>query len=549
MTLEERIKQLEERNAELEKRLADKDSRIADLDRAIASKDSRIADLDRTVTSRDNRIADLDRKIVSKDNRIAYLEQQLYGSRSEKRLPINPDALQLSLFATEIDPQEQQRLDASIAKDEEKREKLLKVDGYERKVRKPIDTSRLEVREEHIYPEGINLEEYNEMEPLVTESLVLVPQKMYIRRIVRHKYALKASLQQSEPERRIFEVADLPAAPLHKCMASESVLADILVQKFVYHLPFYRVIQKYREMGVSVSDSTLGGWYAAVCEKLKPIYDRLKVDILSAPYIQVDESTVPVIDNEKSKTRKGYMWCVRDASGSGVFFHYDMGSRGTQVAMSLLKDYQGAIQSDGYDVYSKFTGMEGKTMLGCWAHARRKFVDAMKENEKLASEALVYIGDLYHIETLTAEMTNEERMKKRREMAYPQIIKFEEWMQAKYFDPSMGPLMRTAIEYTFKRLPKLSMYVNDGSWHIDNNGVENAIRPLAIGRKNYLFCGSDASAVRASMIYSFIATCKAAGIEPREWFEDVISRIPEYENGKADVTHLLPKNWKASSKL
>ena len=549
MTLEERIWQLEERNAELEKRLADKDSRIADLDRAIASKDSRIADLDRTVTSRDNRIADLDRKIVSKDNRIAYLEQQLYGSRSEKRLPINPDALQLSLFATEIDPQEQQRLDASIAKDEEKREKLLKVDGYERKVRKPIDTSRLEVREEHIYPEGINLEEYNEMEPLVTESLVLVPQKMYIRRIVRHKYVLKASLQQPESERRIFEVADLPAAPLHKCMASESVLADILVQKFVYHLPFYRVIQKYREMGVSVSDSTLGGWYAAVCEKLKPIYDRLKVDILSAPYIQVDESTVPVIDNEKSKTRKGYMWCVRDASGSGVFFHYDMGSRGTQVAMSLLKDYQGAIQSDGYDVYSKFTGMEGKTMLGCWAHARRKFVDAMKENERLASEALVYIGDLYHIETLTAEMTNEERKKKRREMAYPQIIKFEEWMQMKYFDPSMGPLMRTAIEYTFKRLPKLSMYVNDGSWHIDNNGVENAIRPLAVGRKSYLFCGSDASAVRASMIYSFIATCKAAGIEPREWFEDVIRRIPEYENGKADVTHLLPKNWKASSKL
>lgn len=549
MTLEERIKQLEERNAELEKRLADKDSRIADLDRAIASKDSRIADLDRTVTSRDNRIADLDRKIVSKDNRIAYLEQQLYGSRSEKRLPINPDALQLSLFATEIDPQEQQRLDASIAKDAEKREKLLKVDGYERKVRKPIDTSRLEVREEHIYPEGINLEEYNEMEPLVTESLVLVPQKMYIRRIVRHKYVLKASLQQPESERRIFEVADLPAAPLHKCMASESVLADILVQKFVYHLPFYRVIQKYREMGVSVSDSTLGGWYAAVCEKLKPIYDRLKVDILSAPYIQVDESTVPVIDNEKSKTRKGYMWCVRDASGSGVFFHYDMGSRGTQVAMSLLKDYQGAIQSDGYDVYSKFTGMEGKTMLGCWAHARRKFVDAMKENERLASEALVYIGDLYHIETLTAEMTNEERKKKRREMAYPQIIKFEEWMQMKYFDPSMGPLMRTAIEYTFKRLPKLSMYVNDGNWHIDNNGVENAIRPLAVGRKSYLFCGSDASAVRASMIYSFIATCKAAGIEPREWFEDVIRRIPEYENGKADVTHLLPKNWKASSKL
>lgn len=386
------------------------------------------------------------------------------------------------------------------------------------------------------------------MEPLTTESLVLVPQKMYIRRIVRHKYVLKAVLQQADPERQIFEVAALPPAPIHKCMASESVLADIMVQKFVYHLPFYRVIQKYREMGVTVSDSTLGGRYAAVCEKLKVLYDKLKSDILSCPYIQVDESTIPVIDNEKSKTRKGYMWCVRDASGAGVFFHYDMGSRGTQVAMSLLKDYQGAIQSDGYDVYNKFTGMEGKTMLGCWAHARCKFVEAMKENEKLTSEALVYIGDLYHIETLAANLNDEERVQMRKEKAYPQIRRFEEWMQVKYFDPSMGPLMRTAIEYTFKRLPKLSMYVNDGSWHIDNNGVENAIRPLAIGRKNYLFCGSDASAVRASMIYSLIATCKACGIEPREWFEDVIRRIPEYESGRSDVTHLLPKNWKRDSK-
>ena len=459
MTLEERIRQLEERNAELEE------------------------------------------KLVAKDNRIAWLEQQLYGRRSEKHLPINPDALQLSLFPAEIDPQEQPRLDGATAKDEEKREKLLKVDGYERKVRKPIDTSRLEVREEHIYPDGVNPDEYNEVEPLITESLVLIPQKMYIRRIVRHKYVLKTSLQQAHPERQVFEVAALPPAPIHKCMASESVLAYILVQKFVYHLPFYRVIQKYREMGVTVSDSTLGGWYAAVCEKLKILYDRQKSDILSCSYIQVDESTIPVIDNEKSKTRKGYMWCVRDASGAGVFFHYDMGSRSTQVAMTLLKDYQDAIQSDGYEVYEKFTGLDGKTMLGCWAHARRKFVEAMKENERLSSEALVYIGDLYHVESLAEGLSDEERMKMRKEKSYPQIRRFEEWMQAKYFDQSMGPLMRKAIEYTFKRLPKLSMYVTNGSWQIDNNGVENAIRPLAIGRKNYLFCGNNAYAVRASMGY------------------------------------------------
>ena len=170
-----------------------------------------------------------------------------------------------------------------------------------------------------------------------------------------------------------------------------------------------------------------------------------------------------------------------------------------------------------------------------------------KENERLASEALVYIGDLYHVESLAEGLSDEERMKMRKEKSYPQIRRFEEWMQVRYFDPSIGPLMRKAIEYTFKRLPKLSMYVTNGSWKIDNNGVENAIRPLAIGRKNYLFCGNDASAVRASMIYSFIATCKACGIEPREWLEDVIRRIPEYENGRSDVSHLLPGNWKPHS--
>lgn len=239
--------------------------------------------------------------------------------------------------------------------------------------------------------------------------------------------------------------------------------------------------------------------------------DRLKAEVLSCKYIQADESTVPVIDNEKNKTRKGYMWCIRDVLGGAVFFHYDLGSRSTRTAMALLKDFKGAIQSDGYDVYGHFDGLEDKTMLGCWAHARRKFVEAKGENDRAASEGMVYIGDLYHIETLAREagMNSEQRMALRKEKAYPQIRKFEEWMEATYQNGTLGPLMREAIEYTYKRLPKLAMYVNNGDWLIDNNLVENAIRPLAIGRKNYLFCGNDASAVRASMMYSFIATCKA----------------------------------------
>ena len=203
-------------------------------------------------------------------------------------------------------------------------------------------------------------------------------------------------------------------------------------------------------------------------------------------------------------------------------------------------------QTDGYEVYESFENMPGKRMIGCWAHARRKFVEAMGENEKLASEALVYIGDFYHVETLAkeAEMSPDERMALRKEKAYPQIRKFEEWIEAKYPDTTEGSLIRSAMEYAYVRLPKLSMYVNNGDWLIDNNLVENAIRPLALGRKNYLFCGNDASAIRASMMYSFIATCKANDVDPRSWFEDVIRRIPEYERGQMDVTPLLPQHWK-----
>ena len=173
----------------------------------------------------------------------------------------------------------------------------------------------------------------------------------------------------------------------------------------------------------------------------------------------------------------------------------------------------------------------------------------MGENGRLASEALVYIGDLYHVETLAKEagMSPEGRMTLRKEKAYPQIRKFEEWIEAKYPYTTDGSLLRKAMEYTYKRLPKLAMYVNDGNWLIDNNLVENAIRPLALGRKNYLFCGNDASAVRASMMYSFIATCKANDIDPRSWFEDVIRRIPEYEYGEMDVSTLLPQHWSPTS--
>ena len=249
----------------------------------------------------------------------------------------------------------------------------------------------------HLYPELENKEDYTEMAPEVTDSLVLVPRQMYIRRIIRHKFVLKGKFQIENPDRKAFEIAAMPPAPLHKCMADASLLADIIISKYHYHLPFYRVIESYKELGVSISASTINYWFKAVVGKLKPIYDLLRSHVLACDYVQVDESTLPVIDNEAHRAVKGYVWSVVDVMAEDRFFFYEHCSRSARVAMGLLKDFKGAIQSDGYIVYEHFEGMEGKLLLGCWAHAGRKFFEARKENEKLANEALFYIGKQYKL--------------------------------------------------------------------------------------------------------------------------------------------------------
>ena len=498
----------------------------------------------------------LQERLLHAQQTLAKYAQMLFGQKTERvRLPEKPEELTGSLFMQEMDSDEQARLDKEAAKSIAEQGKLIRVEAHDRKVRKPIDTSRLEVKEEHLYPELDNAEDYTEMAPEVTDSLVLVPRQMYIRRIIRHKYVLKSKIQVENPERKAFEIAVLPPAPLHKCMADASLLADIIINKYHYHLPFYRVIESYKELGVSISPSSINDWFKAVVGKLKPIYDLLRAHVLTCDYVQVDESTLPVIDNEAHRAVKGYVWSVVDVMAEDRFFFYEHGSRSARVAMGLLKDFKGAIQSDGYIVYEHFEGMEGKLLLGCWAHARRKFFEARKENEKLSNEALFYIGKLYEVEreadTLDEadKKPNYERRKAmRQEKAYPEIKKFETWMEVNLLKCPPKSLMEEAISYTYRILKKLSLYVTDGRYKIDDNMVENSIRPLAIGRKNYLFCGDDEAAQRAAVIYSLLATCKARGVDERSWLEDVLRRIPEYELGQKDFSELLPGNWKPVTK-
>lgn len=474
---------------------------------------------------------------------MAWFRKKLFYKMSEKNLPLDPNVLEPTLFETVLPEEEQAKLDAEVKKMEEENAKAIEVKAHKREVRKPLLSNDLPVEEEHLYPEGVkDNPDYVEIGVEVTETLGIRPAVMFKKRTIRHKFVLKSNLQIEKPDQKAFLIAPLPETIIPKGMASESLLADILINKYIYHLPFYRQIQKYKELGVLLNDATINDWFAAVCAKLRPLYERLRVEIMSKDYIQVDESTLPVIDNEKHRAVKGYMWAVRDALGGSVYFHYDNGSRGGDTARKLIGAYRGAVQTDGYEVYNAFENTPGKRMIGCWAHARRKFVEALEENKKYASEAIVYIGKLYKLEEEMREagLDAETIQKRRQEESYPIICEFEKWMDSVggLFKPKTR--MGKALTYTYSLLPRLSRYVLDGRYNIDNNGIENAIRPLALGRKNFLFAGNHEAAVRAAIVYSLFSSCKAAGIEPREWLEDILVRLPAY-NG--DIGALLPCNW------
>ncbi|MBO7417128.1 MAG: IS66 family transposase [Bacteroidaceae bacterium] len=488
----------------------------------------------------------LEDEVASLKDQLYWLRKKVFGKMSEKNLPVDPR--QLNLFETgPMSEDEQAELRKAVTQQEQTITRTITVS---KPSRKPIDTTRLPVEEINIYPDGTTTPEgalkdgYVEIGTEETLRMETVPARVYVVRTIRHKVMLRSDAGKY-PEDRMILTPSLPPAPISKCIAGASVLTDIIVGKYMYHLPFYRQIQQYREYGVSLNDSTVGGWYEAAVEKLKLLYDLLRQKILSSEYIQVDESVIPVLDDERHKARKGYEWCVRDGLTGDVMFYYDRGSRSGRVARELLGGYRGFAQTDGYEVYDQFESMEDITMCGCWAHARRKFADALKENRTLSSEALYYISRLYAVESKADDegLKPEKRMELRREKSYPVIQAFEKWMQTRFPQVSPQSRMGKAIAYTYALLPRLSRYVNDGRINIDNNLIENAIRPLALGRKNYLFCGNDASAYRAAIVYSLIGTCKAAGVEPRLWMEDALRQIPYYERDGRDLADLLPREW------
>ncbi|MEZ7953714.1 MAG: IS66 family transposase [Bacteroidales bacterium] len=532
----------------LRSQLAAKEEVVSTLESNIVKLESDVTKLESNVTTLESNATKLELNISKLEYELSWLRKKLFGKMSERFINSDPDSRQLDIFGEQLSDNEREELERAATQEQELITRTVTA-NKPRTPRKDISFEGLRVEETIIEPEGLNFDEYVCIGTEETNRLAYKPAEFFVKRTIRKKYALKNQLTEIEDEqekRPSVVIAPLPDSPIHKCMADTTLLTEIIIQKYLYHLPFHRQIARFGDLGVRISSSTVGDWFSQSCELLRPLYDHLRRRVLSTDYIQVDESTLPVIDNEKRRAVKGYLWVVRNPDNGEVFFHYDRGSRSEKTALVLLHGFNGAIQSDGYQVYNRFEVLDGKLMLGCWAHARRKFDEALAENKKLATEALLQIQSLYAIEREADEMgaTVEQRGELRSTKAYPLLVTFEKWLYDNY--TTLLPQSRTAkaISYTYSIFPKLSRYHLNGRYRLDNNLVENAIRPLAIGRKNYLFCGNSDAAIRAAMVYSLLGSCKAAGVNPAEWLEDVLSKIYSYTKENRNMEELLPHLWK-----
>lgn len=539
-------------NSELIQLLLDKCDHLYQENQRLKSKLSPEIDIDVIKADYEKTISIQQDRIVSLESTVAYLRRRIWGKSSERFVNEDPRQRRLDFDGLDLLPQEQELAEKAEKEIQNFRERRTRERLKEKPVRKPLEETLPRI-EEHVYPTSddfTNPADWTELEPEVTEVLEFEPGKCYVRRIVRHKYVLKnKELEVNSPV--ITAKASSKYQPLSRSYAGATLLAELMLNKYVNHLPFYRQIQMLKQVGMNLPPPTVNGWFKNTADLLRPLYYRLKELVLLTDYIQVDETTLPVVHEEKHKTVKGYIWLVRSVMQPLQFFHYDGGSRAQKVVLPLLEGFRGALQTDGYEVYKMYEDKKGVLPLGCWAHARRKFEEALKEDKARAEYALGQIGLLYELEREAdwQNLSYDERADLRERLAYPILVAFEKWLVKEY--PNVLPKGRIgrAIKYTYEIYHRLTRYHLDGRYRLDNNLAENGIRTLALGRKNYLFCGNHDAAEDAAVMYSLLGCCKAAEVNFRDWMVNTLSHIHDYDNDYSkDLAELLPHNYKENSK-
>jgi transposase len=448
-------------------------------------------------------------------HQLAELKRLIYGAKSERFIAPNPDQ------ATLFDLPEETKQQTPTEEITYTRSKPLSEKKQPLRMELP---SHLERREEVIEPENIPADA-KKIGEAVTEVLEYEPASAWVRRIVRPKYIV----EQTDEETRI-EIAPLPTLPIPKGNAGSSMISHLLVSKFVDHIPFYRQVQIFKRQNLEIAESTINGWFNAGCDLLEPLYNALKARMLASDYLMADETPIPVLTKDKpGATHKGYHWVYYDPVRRLVLFDYRR-TRGREGPDEMLKEFAGYLQTDGYNAYDHFGNRPQITLLACMAHARRKFEHAQENNPTLAGHSLKMFQALYDIERQIREgnLDTDAIRTIRQERSKPVLNEMEAWMREQIILVPPKSAIGVALAYTLNLWPRLIRYIDDGRFYIDNNLIENSIRPVAIGRKNYLFAGSHEAAQQAAVIYSILAICKIHEVEPFAYLSKILSIIPDF---------------------
>lgn len=376
----------------------------------------------------------------------------------------------------------------------------------------------------------------------VSEELELVPARFKVVRHVRPKFSCRSC--------ETITQAPMPSRPIERGRPGPGLLAHVLVGKYADHLPLYRQAEIYARDGVDLDRSTLADWVGKSAALLRPLVEALGREVMGGERLFADDTPVPVLAPGTGKTKTGRLWVyVRDDRSHGgkappaALYRYTPDRKGERPR-AHLKSFSGFLQADGYAGFEGLYRSGAITEVACWAHVRRKFFDVHQANgSAIAREALERIGALYAIEADIRGRPPEARCQARQARASPLIAELKAWLETTRAKLSGKSDLAAAMRYALSRWSALSRYVDNGRLEIDNNAAERAIRPLALGRKNYLFAGSDAGGERAAAIYSLIETAKLNGLDPQAYLRDVLARIADHPVNR--VADLLPWNFAA----
>jgi len=407
--------------------------------------------------------------------------------------------------------------------------------GVAHPVRRMLVEDKLETQEIVIEPVEVQIhpEGWKKISEERTSQLDWVAPKIIKRDFIRPRYV--------KQER--FALAPLPPQPIEQGMVGPGLLAQILVSKYEYHQPLYRQEKMFRQQfGVELSRKTMGCWVEQAAELLKPVYRAIKEDLLAGNYLQADETPIRYLDPDvKGKGQQGYLW-VYSRPKSDVLFEWRV-SRARAGPEEFLKNFRGKLQTDGYGAYESLAKQRSDlTLVGCWAHSRRGFHEALAET-KTAAWFVRQIAQLYAVEKKLREQKAGPALRQvmRAWQSQPALTRLHRAMELIRRKTLPQGLLGQAIDYTLKRWEALSQFIADGTLEIDNNLIENAIRPSALGKKNWLFIGHPEAGERSAVIYTLLGSCRRHGLNPFDYLKDLFTRLPAAKI--TQIKEFTPATW------